>query len=352
MAFFLSGACNCRDASVPLPPPGPVLRAFQDKKFFTRDNQLWILLGYAVVRVMDQPHRMAAGFSPFHTITENHLRAMFSTCKPAITASLFAILLLLGAEGHGASSSGLNRLGYAIQMGAFADVKNAERFTAALQQKGIEAFYFRKDNGIYAVRFGDFATRDKAQAAARRLVADRLINSFYIAPPHEIVFALPKEAGWQKPPQKEIASPRPAAPPAVPNAPKSRSKGVTGDMGAIAARTAERFVGIPYRWGGENVVDGMDCSGFVRAVYNLCGLSIPRTSRDQYKAGDPVLKDDMREGDLVFFGSSADSINHVGIYVGSGKFVHAPRRGEDIKLSGVDESYFEKHFVGARRYFQ
>ncbi|MGD0584428.1 MAG: NlpC/P60 family protein [Oryzomonas sp.] len=289
---------------------------------------------------------------------------MFSTFKPAITASLLAILLLLGAEGHAAPSSGLNRLGYAIQMGAFADVKNAERFTAALQKKGIEAFYFRKDNGIYAVRFGDFATKDKARAAAQRLVADRMINGFYIAPPNEIVFARPKEAGWQKPPQKEIILPRPAE---FPKAPKDKGKAGTEeigesarqkprqdsrDMGAIAARTAERFVGIPYRWGGENVVDGMDCSGFVRAVYNLCGLSIPRTSRDQFRAGDPVLKDDLRDGDLVFFGSSADSINHVGIFVGNGKFVHAPRRGEDIKLSGVDESYFEKRFIGARRYFQ
>ncbi|MDR3581218.1 MAG: NlpC/P60 family protein [Oryzomonas sp.] len=289
---------------------------------------------------------------------------MFSTFKPVITASLLAILLLLGAEGHAASSSGLNRLGYAIQMGAFSDVKNAERFAAALQRKGIEAFYFRKDNGIYAVRFGDFATKDKARDAAQRLVADRLINGFYIAPPHEIVFARPKEAGWQNPPQKEIISPRLAE---VPKTPKDKGKGGTGemresarqrparesgDMGVIAARTAERFVGIPYRWGGENVVDGMDCSGFVRAVYNLCGLSIPRNSRDQYKAGDPVLKDALRDGDLVFFGSSADSINHVGIYVGNGKFVHAPRRGEDIRLSGVDESYFEKRFIGARRYFQ
>lgn len=288
---------------------------------------------------------------------------MFFTFKPSITASLLAILLLLGEGGLAASSSGLNRLGYAIQMGAFADVKNAERFTAALQKKGIEAFYFRNDNGIYAVRFGDFATRDKARAAAQRLVADRLINGFYIAPPHEIVFAHPKEAGWQKPPRKEITSPRTAE---VPKTPKDNGKVGTGeiaesarqrparesgDMGAIAARTAERFVGIPYRWGGENVVDGMDCSGFVRAVYNLCGLSIPRNSRDQYKAGDPVLKDNLRDGDLVFFGSSADNINHVGIYVGNGKFVHAPRRGEDIRLSSVDESYFEKRFIGARRYF-
>ncbi|QEM67437.1 SPOR domain-containing protein [Geobacter sp. FeAm09] len=107
---------------------------------------------------------------------------MFSTCKPAI-AVLFAIFLLSSPGCGHAAPAGLNRLGYAIQMGAFADVKNAERFTDTLQKKGIEAFYFRKDNGIYAVRFGDFATRDKARAAAKRLVADRLIGGYYIAPP-------------------------------------------------------------------------------------------------------------------------------------------------------------------------
>ncbi len=64
-----------------------------------------------------------------------------------------------------------------------------------------------------------------------------------------------------------------------------------------------------------------------------------------------MLKDDLRDGDLVFFGSSTDSINHVGIYVGNGRFVHAPRRSEDIRLSGVDKIYFEKRFIGARRYF-
>jgi cell wall-associated NlpC family hydrolase len=275
-------------------------------------------------------------------------------------------LLIATAHGNAASSSGISRLGYAIQMGAFADVKNAERFAATLQKKGIEAFYYRKDNGVYAVRFGDFPTREKARSVASKLVANRLIDSYYIAPPNEIVFARPKEPGWQKPQPDDIKAPRDTArTDTIRERPESR-KGKNGeapdklrqkaareerDMGAIAARTAERFVGIPYRWGGENVVDGMDCSGFVRAVYNLCGLSIPRTSRDQFKAGNPVTRGDLQDGDLVFFGSSADTINHVGIYVGSGRFVHAPRRGEEIKVSTVDDNYFEKRFIGARRYF-
>lgn len=272
---------------------------------------------------------------------------------------LTLITLLLQAVLAGAAQvSGISRLGYAIQMGAFADVNNAERFTATLQKKGIEAFYFRKDNGIYAVRFGDFATKQKARAVASRLVSDRLIDSYYIAPPNEVVFAGKKELSRQKIPAEEVRKLREkmndehAKAGAATEKPKLKPSRGERDMGVIAARTAERFVGIPYRWGGDTVVDGMDCSGFVRAVYNLCGVSIPRTSRDQYKAGDAVEKSDLQDGDLVFFGAAPDSINHVGIYVGNGRFVHAPRRGEEIRVTAIDDSYFEKRFIGARRYFQ
>jgi cell wall-associated NlpC family hydrolase len=269
------------------------------------------------------------------------------------------LLLTLVTQSQAARQNGISRLGYAIQMGAFVDVKNAERFTGRLQAKGLDAFYFRKDNGVYAVRFGDFPSKDKARTVANKLVADRLIDNYYIASPDEIVFPKPLGPGFQKPRPDEFKTPsetvrpdklKPVVPPDKPST-KITTRG-DKDMGAIAARTAERFVGIPYRWGGENVVDGMDCSGFVRAVYNLCGLSIPRTSRDQFKAGDAVAKEELQDGDLVFFGSSENAINHVGIYVGSGRFVHAPRRGEDIRVTSVDESYFEKRFVGARRYFQ
>lgn len=269
---------------------------------------------------------------------------------------MLLLVLTLVLPALAAKPNGISRLGYAIQMGAFADVKNAERFTARLQAKGLDAFYYRKDSGVYAVRFGDFPSKVTARAAAGKLVADRLIDTYYIAPPNEVVFSRPREAGIQKPPPEEIRTPheplRPVVPKEPPVKPQTKTAKRDRDMGAIAARTAERFVGIPYRWGGENVVDGMDCSGFVRAVYNLCGLSIPRTSRDQYKAGESVAKDDLQDGDLVFFGSSEDTINHVGIYVGNGRFVHAPRRGEEIRVASVDESYFEKRFVGGRRYFQ
>jgi cell wall-associated NlpC family hydrolase len=246
-------------------------------------------------------------------------------------------------------------------MGAFSDVKNAERFASRLQDKGIEAFYYRKDNGLYAVRFGDFSSKDKARATANRLVSDKLIDSYYIAPPKEVVFAgssqqiikqnqpeLRKPPKPYPPPTNELGLPIEEPGTARPSVTRPGER----DLGYIAARTAERFVGIPYQWGGTTVVDGMDCSGFTKAVYNLCGVNIPRTSREQFKAGNQVSRSELQDGDLVFFGASESSINHVGIYVGNGKFVHAPKRGEDIKIAAIDESYFERRFVGARRYIQ
>ncbi len=225
------------------------------------------------------------------------------------TLFICTLSILFAHSAQAAKSTSITRLGHAIQMGAFADVKNAERFTAKLQSKGIEAFYFRKDSGVYAVRFGDFPSKEKARSVANKLVADRLIDSYYIAPPNEVVFSQLKGPGWQKSQAEEIHAPHvsktPTAGEEVPIKTPPKTARNDKDMGTIAARTAERFVGIPYRWGGDNVVEGMDCSGFVRAVYNLCGLSIPRTSRDQFKAGDPVAKNDLQDGDLVFFGSSA-----------------------------------------------
>ncbi|GFE58095.1 peptidoglycan-binding protein [Geobacter sp. AOG1] len=239
-----------------------------------------------------------------------------------------------------AGAAGISRLGYSIQVGAFKEVGNAERLAAKLQVKGIDAFYFKKEDGVYAVRFGDFPSREEAKRAGKKLVAEKLVGAFFIAEPRPASIRKTKEPELRQLPPATVHAP---------TIPKPRA--ASGDMGEIAARTAERFVGIPYRWGGDTVVDGMDCSGFVRAVYNLCGVNIPRTSRDQYKVGDQVGRDDLKDGDLVFFGESEEKINHVGIYVGNGRFVHAPRRGDDIKVSALDENYFTSRFVGAKRYF-
>lgn len=260
----------------------------------------------------------------------NSLRMVTLTVITVITISVNSVCAY-----QSKSVAGISKLGYSIQVGAFSEVKNAERLTAKLQDKGIEAFYFRKDNGFYVVRFGDYPAKSQAKMAAQKLVSEKLVGSYFVAPP-SAVFGNASKGDNSGASQKPFTQ---------------RKSGNSDGMGSIAARTAERFVGIPYRWGGENVVDGMDCSGFVRAVYNLCGVNIPRTSAEQFRTGDKVGSDDLVDGDLVFFGPSADKISHVGIYVGNRKFVHAPKRGDDIKISTLDETYFAGRFVGAKRYF-
>jgi gamma-D-glutamyl-L-lysine dipeptidyl-peptidase len=241
--------------------------------------------------------------------------------------------MLLTGSGCAFTGTGITKLGYSIQVGAFSEVKNAERLTNRLHAQGIEAFYFKRDNGLFAVRFGDFPSKREADRAARKVVAEQGLAGYFVAPPLQIPLV-----AASKSPDPEKTEPKPHRTP-------DRE-----DMGYIAARTAERFVGIPYQWGGNNVVDGMDCSGFVRAVYNLCGVNIPRTSGEQFRVGKNVSRGDLVDGDLVFFGYSESSISHVGIFVGNNRFVHAPKRGEDIKISSLDSGYSRK-FIGARRYF-
>jgi len=260
----------------------------------------------------------------------NALRLTTLTIITVITLSVNS-----GCAAQSRSVAGVSKLGYSIQVGAFSEVANAERLAGKLQNKGIEAFYFRKDNGLYVVRFGDYHGKYQAKKAAQKLVSEKLVGSYFIAPP-TAVFSKASKIDKSGTRQKPLTQPKP---------------GNSDDMGSVAARTAERFIGIPYRWGGDNVVDGMDCSGFVRAVYNLCGVNIPRTSAEQFRTGESVNVGDLADGDLVFFGSSADKVSHVGIYVGERKFVHAPKRGDDIKFSTLDETYFADRFVGAKRYF-
>jgi peptidoglycan DL-endopeptidase CwlO len=125
---------------------------------------------------------------------------------------------------------------------------------------------------------------------------------------------------------------------------------------AAAARvleTADRYVGVPYVWGG-NTPKGFDCSGFTKYVFAKNGVTIPRTSRDQVRAGNgvPLDFDSMRPGDILLFAESGEAISHVAIYVGSGRIIHASSAMGGVNYLDLDGSYgawYVQNLVAVRR---
>ncbi|QOJ32308.1 MAG: C40 family peptidase [Gammaproteobacteria bacterium] len=110
--------------------------------------------------------------------------------------------------------------------------------------------------------------------------------------------------------------------------------------------TALQMLGTPYRYGGSTPT-GFDCSGLVQYAYRSAGLSVPRTTRDQLGATTAVTLADAAPGDLLFFRSKSSA--HVGIYLGEGRFVHAPFTGRNVEIGSLDQSWYHDHFVRAGR---
>lgn len=112
------------------------------------------------------------------------------------------------------------------------------------------------------------------------------------------------------------------------------------------------FLGVPYRRGGNSESNGFDCSGFTRYVFEQSlGRLLPRRAAEQ--ANDSSLlsirSDDLKPGDLVFFNTMKHAFSHVGIYVGEGKFIHAPRTGKAVQVDDMRQAYWSQRFNGARR---
>jgi cell wall-associated NlpC family hydrolase len=119
----------------------------------------------------------------------------------------------------------------------------------------------------------------------------------------------------------------------------------------VLVKVARSFSGAPYKYGGDSV-RGLDCSAFVRKMYEIFYVQLPRTARQQFKAGMKIDKGDLTTGDLVFFRTKrfAKEPTHVGIYIGDGKFIHASsllKRG--VKVDSLNEGYFDRTYTGAVR---
>ena len=123
----------------------------------------------------------------------------------------------------------------------------------------------------------------------------------------------------------------------------------SGSIGETIVATAKQYMGAPYVYGGMSP-SGFDCSGFVNYVYKLCGYSMSRVASSIYNNnGTYVEKANLQLGDLVFFASNSSSIGHVGIYIGSGQFIHSSSGAGCVVISDLSSSYYLKNYVGAKR---
>lgn len=110
------------------------------------------------------------------------------------------------------------------------------------------------------------------------------------------------------------------------------------------------YLGIRYRFGGTSPETGLDCSGLVLNVFrNAVGLDLPRTAHEMAALGDKIGRQELKPGDLVFFNTMRRAFSHVGIYLGDGKFVHAPSGGGKVRVENMGTRYWSQRFNGARR---
>lgn len=116
-------------------------------------------------------------------------------------------------------------------------------------------------------------------------------------------------------------------------------------------KRAMSALGTPYRWGGTSLERGFDCSGLVNYAFKkVDDLELPRTSRALSRVDGPkVAKGDLEPGDLLFFRIRGRSVDHVAIYLGDDRFIHAPRRGTNVRIDKLSDGYWKKHFQLARR---
>jgi cell wall-associated NlpC family hydrolase len=128
------------------------------------------------------------------------------------------------------------------------------------------------------------------------------------------------------------------------------TSGVTGDLRSSIALLALSMIGTPYRYGGSDPREGFDCSGLVHYAYTRHGQAVPRTSRAQFDAAEKIPIEEAAAGDLLFFQDQAN-LSHVGIYLGDGRFVHAPSSGHTVSIARMDDPYYRRHLVAVGSLF-
>lgn len=239
---------------------------------------------------------------------------------------------------------------YVIQVGAFRNATMAEDLVERLKSKGYAAFLEAIPGGIKKVKVVAWSLSDakeKERSLKGEVKRGAIISEVKGT---EALYNVLLEAELSR-----AVDPLSALFASTEEEEEMPEEGVTErvDMDEIIEgnpilRTAVRFLGVPYRFGGASS-RGFDCSGFVWTVFKLNGISLPRTSREQFGVGRSISREELIPGDLVFFRNKYGRIFHVGIYMGGSRFIHASSSAGRVQLADLDHHYYTARFAGGRR---
>ena len=149
-------------------------------------------------------------------------------------------------------------------------------------------------------------------------------------------------------PASKMPQPTASTETAITATPETASESPSPGMSIVSE--ASKYMGIPYRWGGNSPQTGFDCSGFVQFIFrNALNIKLPRMPIDMSRRGSPISREELAPGDLVFFNTRGGKFTHVGIYTNDSQFIHAPMPGTRVTVSRMNSAYYRHRFTYAVR---
>ena len=251
-----------------------------------------------------------------------------------------------------------------------ASVKTAAAANNSKQQQVQPPQQVRTETQTYKVRNGDtltgiarsFNLSLKELAAANKISnSNKLKIGQVLTIPGENKSASVTPAPAAKTPTPAVKTPAAAGETSAPAAAVMRlanqtnlkpTTAIEGEDLTVRDRLVEagfNMLGVRYRFGGTSEKTGFDCSGLVKNLFEKFNLTLPRSSRDQYKQGENVAKEDLQKGDLLFFSAGGKTPTHVGIYIGDNQFLHAASRAKKVVISDLGKNWYDLRYLGARR---
>jgi cell wall-associated NlpC family hydrolase len=213
------------------------------------------------------------------------------------------------------------------------------------------------NEGTYVVEKGDnlsriariFNTTPKALMAANGLRSTRLKIGQELQLPAAPSATSSTAERILKEPQLSPEGPTVSAALSRPMDPRPTEDAASEPRRVQVVRAGFELLGVRYKYGGSSKKSGFDCSGLVKELFSKVDIELPRSSREQFRQGEKVNRDELEVGDLVFFSSGGKQPSHVGIYIGDNKFLHAARKARQVIISDLNKLWYNMRYIGARR---